>query len=296
MQENLGYAIMSETPCVVVNVQRSGPSTGQPTLGAYGDMMQARWGTHGDHEIIMLCPSTVQESLDMTIVAFNLSEKFRTPVLLFIDAELGHMRERVVIPDEGEFEVIDRVTTTIDKAEYQPFQTGGIHSEGMVPTFAPFGSGYRTYITGLTHNEQGLPRTTSAPIHERLVRRLVDKILLNKDEMTYLDELSFDDCEVGIVCYGITAGTCRDAVEQARSRGIKVGMLRLVTIWPFPEEVVARWAEKVHTLLMPEMNLGQMVHPMKEAVAGRCEVVLLPKIGGELHNPAEILDVLEKVR
>jgi 2-oxoglutarate ferredoxin oxidoreductase subunit alpha len=207
------------------------------------------------------------------------------------------MRERVVIPDEGEFEVIDRVTTTIDKAEYLPFQTGGDHSEGLVPTFAPFGSGYRTYITGLTHNEQGLPRTTSAPIHEHLIQRLTDKILLNKADMTYLDELYFDDCEVGIICYGIAAGACRDVVEQARSEGIKVGLLRLVTIWPFPEETVARWAEQVHTLIVPEMNLGQIVHPIKEAVAGRCEVVLLPKIGGSLHTPAEILDVLrEKVQ
>lgn len=293
MQENLGYAIMSETPCVIVNVQRSGPSTGQPTLGAYGDMMQARWGTHGDHEIIVLCPATVQECLDVTITAFNLSERFRTPVLVFIDGEMGHMRERVVIPEEGTFEVAERVRTTIDKPQYQAFATGGIHSDTLVPTFAPFGSGYRTYITGLTHNEQGLPRTTSAAIHENLLQRLADKILLNQAELTFYEELYMDDCDVAFIAYGLTAGACRDAVAAARARGLRVGMLRLITVWPFPEELVAQVAARVKALLVPEMNMGQMVHPIKEAVAGRCAVRSLPKIGGALHTPAELLEALE---
>jgi 2-oxoglutarate ferredoxin oxidoreductase subunit alpha len=281
---------MSETPCVIVNVQRSGPSTGQPTFGAYGDMMQARWGTHGDHEIILLCPASVQESLEMTIVAFNLSERFRTPVLLFIDGELGHMRERVVIPEEGSYQLVERTRTTLDEASYQPFATNG----NMVPDFAPFGTGYHTYVTGLTHNEQGLPRSTSTVIHERLLNRLADKILLYRDELTYVEEWYADDCDVALITYGIVAGACRDAVELARQRGIRVGMLRLITVWPLPDEIVIRWAERTRALLVPEMNMGQIVHPIREAVAGRCPVVSLPKIGGALHTPAELVQALEE--
>lgn len=292
MQENIGYGIMTETPCVIVNVQRSGPSTGQPTLGAYGDMMQARWGTHGDHEIIMLCPATVQESLDVTITAFNLAEKYRTPVLLFIDGELGHMRERVVIPEDDEFELVERVRTTVAPSEYRPFHTNG----QLVPAFAPFGSGYHTYVTGLTHNEDGLPRASSAQVHDQLVRRLSNKILLNKADIIQYEELYPDDCDIAIVTYGITAGACRDAVTEARRRGIKVGMLRLLTIWPFAEEIVARWARQVQVMLVPEMNLGQMVHPIREAAFGECVVQLLSKIGGELHTPADILEALEKIQ
>ncbi len=289
MQENLGYAIMTETPCVVVNVQRSGPSTGQPTLGAYGDMMQARWGTHGDHEIIMLCPSSVQEALELTITSFNLAEKFRTPVLLFLDGELGHMRERVVIPEDDEFEIVDRVITSQSPHDYQAFQTNG----SLVPPFAPFGTGYRTYVTGLTHNEQGLPRTTSPQIHQHLVQRLVAKIITNQAEIIAYEELYADDCDLAVITYGLTAGACHDAVAEARRRGIRAGMLRLITIWPFADEVVARWASRVRAILVPEMNLGQMVHPIREAVAGRCVVSFLPKIGGELHLPAEITAALE---
>ncbi|NTU85034.1 MAG: 2-oxoacid:acceptor oxidoreductase subunit alpha [Chloroflexales bacterium] len=290
MQENLGYAIMTETPCVIVNVQRSGPSTGQPTLGAYGDMMQARWGTHGDHEIIMLCPSAVQEALELTITAFNLAERYRTPVLLFIDGELGHMRERLVIPEDDEFELVER-TRAESPAGYQPFAA----SESLVPPFAPFGAGYRTYVTGLTHNEQGLPRTSSALIHDQLVRRLAAKITTHSDDIVRYEELYADDCEVAIVAYGITARTSRDAVEAALRRGIKAGLLRLITIWPFPEEVVDRWAARVQAILVPEMNLGQIVHPIREAAAGRCQISLLAKIGGDLHTTAELLEALEEL-
>ena len=291
MQENLGYAIMTETPCVIINVQRSGPSTGQPTLAAYGDMMQARWGTHGDHEIIMLCPSNVQEALDLTIVAFNLAERYRTPVLLFIDGELGHMRERLVIPDDDQFELFERVRAE-SPAGYKPFQAG----ESLVPTFAPFGSGYRTYVTGLTHNEQGLPRTSSAAIHDQLVRRLAAKITAHMDDIVRYEEYCGDDCEVAIVAYGITARTCRDVIDEGRRRGIKVGLLRLITIWPFPEALVASWAARVRAMLVPEMNLGQIVHPIREAVEGRCTVRLLAKIGGDLHSPSELLEALEELR
>jgi 2-oxoglutarate ferredoxin oxidoreductase subunit alpha len=290
MQENLGYGIITETPCVIINVQRSGPSTGQPTMGAYGDMMQARWGTHGDHEIILLCPSSVQEAMELTIVAFNMAEQYRTPVLLFIDGELGHMRERLVIPDDSEITLFDRVRAE-SMDGYKPFQVG----ESLVPAFAPFGSGYRTYVTGLTHNEQGLPRTSSPAIHDKLVRRLAAKINDHSDDIVRYEEFYADDCDVAIVAYGITARTCRDVVEEARGRGVKAGLLRLITIWPFPEALVARWAARVGAILVPEMNLGQIYHPIREAVEGRCAVRLLAKIGGELHTPAELLDALEEL-
>lgn len=292
MQENIGYAIISETPCVIANVQRSGPSTGQPTLPAQGDIMQARWGTHGDHEIITLCPYSVQEALEYTIVAFNLAETYRTPVFVFIDAELGHMQERVVLPEDGTFEVKYRPVVTCSKEDYVPFRA---NPDTLVPPFAPFGSGYKTYVTGLTHNETGLPKTNSPEIHQNLVGRLCDKIIQHRDAMTFYDERDIDDCDVLIVSYGIAARPCEDALEEARSKGWKVGMLRLITIWPFPEERIQQMAERVRVMLVPEMNMGQAIHPIKEAVAGRCDVQPLSKIGGELHTPAEILNALERL-
>lgn len=295
MQENLGYSVISETPCVVVNVQRSGPSTGQPTMAAQGDMMQARWGTHGDHEIIMLYPYSVQESLDMTIQAFNIAERFRTPVLLYIDAEIGHMQEKVVIPDVEEVEIWSRPIYTGSKEDYVAFQPSGKGKDPLVPEFAAFGSGHHTYVTGLTHNEVGLPRTNSPEIHDNLVRRLSNKVLNGLDEYTYYQELYADDCDIAVVAYGITARACEDAVEQARAKGLKVGMLRLITIWPFPDAIIERWARNVKVMIVPEMNLGQMIHPIREVVAGTCEVRPLQKIGGEIHTPGEILDVLEGV-
>ncbi len=295
MQENLGYAIMSETPCVVVNVQRSGPSTGQPTLSAQGDMMQARWGTHGDHEIVMLYPNSVQESLDMTIVAFNIAEILRTPVLVFIDAEIGHMQEKVVIPSVEEVELRYRQLVTCSKEDYVPFKADNNANNPLVPEFAPFGSGYKTYVTGLTHNEAGLPKTNSAEIHINLINRQQEKILANKADFTYYEELYPEDSEIAIVAYGISSRACVDAIEQARERGIKVGMLRLITMWPFAEEIVTSWADRARAMIVPEMNLGQMIHPIREAVAGKCPIHTVNKIGGEIHTPGEILAAIEEV-
>jgi 2-oxoglutarate ferredoxin oxidoreductase subunit alpha len=212
-------------------------------------------------------------------------------VLLFLDGELGHMRERLVIPAEDELEVVDR-TRAERSQDYKPFATDA----SLVPAFAPFGTGFHTYVTGLTHNEQGLPKASSAAIHDRLVRRLAAKITTHIDAITRYDEYCVDDCEILLIAYGIVARTCRDVVAEGRRRGIKVGLLRLITIWPFPEAVVARWAARVQAMLVPEMNLGQIVHPIREAVAGRCMVSLLAKIGGELHTPAELLEALEELR
>jgi 2-oxoglutarate ferredoxin oxidoreductase subunit alpha len=290
MQENLGYAIMTETPCVLVNVQRSGPSTGQPTLGAYGDMMQGRWGTHGDHEVVMLCPCNVQETMMLTIRAFNLAERLRTPVLLFLDGELGHMCERVVIPEEEEIELEERTITSQAAEDYLPFQANG----NLVPPFAAFGTGYRTYVTGLTHNEAGLPRTTNTEIHVNLVERLAAKVLEQQADLTWYEAIEADDCDVLLVSYGLAANTCRDAVYEARRRGVRAGLLRLITIWPFPEDVLAHYAAQVSRMVVVEMNMGQIVHPIREAVAGRCAVQLLPKIGGALHTPTELIEALEQ--
>jgi len=295
MQENLGYAVITETPCVIINVQRSGPSTGQPTMAAQGDMMQARWGTHGDHEMIMLYPYSVQESLDMTIKAFNIAERFRVPVLLFIDAEIGHMQEKVVIPGIDEVELWERPSLTVSKEDYVAFKPSGKGKDPLVPEFVAFGNGYQTYVTGLTHNEVGLPRTNSPEIHANLVNRLADKVLSAQNDYTYYQESYADDCDVALIAYGITARACEDAIEEARAKGLKVGMLRPITIWPFPEDVILRWAERVKTLIVPEMNRGQMIHPIREAVAGKCEVRSLSKIGGEIHTPGEILAALEGV-
>jgi 2-oxoglutarate ferredoxin oxidoreductase subunit alpha len=288
MMENLGYASMTETPCVIVNVQRSGPSTGQPTMAAQGDMMQARWGTHGDHEIIAYSPNSVQETLDLTIHSFNMAEKYRVPVMLMLDADVGHMRERIVIPDE--VETIDRTPVTIEKEEYHPFRAGYTHKDSLVPEFAPFGSGYRTYVTGLTHDERGFPVTDNAEVHSRMVRRMVDKIKHAVDDITLYETKYLDDCDSVVISYGITSRSAFTAVEMAREKGIKVGYFRMISAWPFPEKEIKKLGETVKRIYVPEMNLGQLVHPIREYSC--VETVPISKIGGEVHKPKEILQQL----
>jgi 2-oxoglutarate ferredoxin oxidoreductase subunit alpha len=292
MMENYGFAAMTETPCVIVNVQRTGPSTGQPTLGAQGDMMQVRWGTHGDFEAIALAPSTVQECMDFTVDAFNLSEKYRTPVCLMTDGEVGHLRERIVIPEEEDISIVDRVEATVDKKNFIPF-TNSQTRDSKVPDFPTFGTGYRTYVTGLTHNEKGFPATDKQKDHEKLVNRITSKITDDLDKLTKIEHLRTDDATVAIVTYGATARPAESAMEIARKKGIKAGLLRLQLVWPFPYKEIEKLAKQVDKILVPEMNLGQMVHPITEYAGGHCEVVSLPKIGGEMHLPQEILKYLE---
>ena len=292
MMENYGYAIMTETPCVIANVQRTGPSTGQPTLGAQGDMMQVRWGSHGDMEAIALCPSTVQECLDMTIECFNLSEKYRHPVCLMTDGEVGHLREKVVIPDEDEMELIDRVPATIDKDKYIPF-TKSQTRDSKVPDFATFGTGYHTYVTGLTHNTRGLPATDKPKDHEELIMRIVTKISDDREKLTNVERIELDDAEIAFVTFGASARPAESVIDVARKKGIKVGMLRLKLVWPFPRKVINELSKQVHTIIVPEMNLGQMVHSVTEYAEGDCKVVSAPKVGGEMHLPEEILGILE---
>lgn len=292
MMENYGYAIMTETPCVIANVQRTGPSTGQPTLGAQGDMMQVRWGSHGDMEAIALCPSTVQECLDMTIECFNLSEKYRHPVCLMTDGEVGHLREKVVIPDEDEMELIERVPATIEKDKYIPF-TNSQTRDSKVPDFAVFGTGYHTYVTGLTHNTMGLPATDKPKDHEELIMRIITKISDDREKLTNVERIELDDAEIAFVTFGASARPAESVIDAARKKGIKVGMLRLKLVWPFPRKVINELSKQVHTIIVPEMNLGQMVHPITEYAEGDCKVVSAPKVGGEMHLPEEILGILE---
>ena len=291
MMENIGYAVMSETPCVIVDVQRSGPSTGQPTEGSQGDVMQARWGTHGDHEIIALAPATVQECMDLTMDCFNLAERFRNPVILLTDGDVGHMRERLVIPDRKDYEVEYRVPPPETVEGYVPFEA----NIDDVPRVANFGLGYHTYVTGLTHDVTGLPSTDDAEKHTALVTRLVNKIASKRNELARYEVDEQDDAKVGIISYGITARPAQGAVRLLREEGKSVSFMRLIGIWPFPNDPVAEFAEGLDHILVPEMNLGQVVHPVREAVEGQCKVTCLPKIGGVMHNPYEVMEAVDAI-
>ncbi|WP_461867005.1 2-oxoacid:acceptor oxidoreductase subunit alpha [Thermococcus sp.] len=291
MQENLGYAIMTETPVVVVDVQRGGPSTGQPTLGAQGDVMQSIWGTHGDHSLIVLTPATVQEAFDMTIRAFNLAEKYRTPVALLTDAEIAHMRERVYTPNPEDIELVYRkLPANKEEAQY-PF--GDIHGD-MIPPMPIFGKGYRTYVTGLTHDEKGRPKTVDAEVHERLIRRIINKLEKNKEDIIAYETFDLDDAEIAIISYGTVARSAIRAVKLLREEGIKAGLLKLNTIWPFDFEMIEGIAEHVSKIYVPEMNLGQVYHLVKEGANGKAEVELIPKIGGEIHTPTDIIERVKR--
>ncbi|UCG61603.1 MAG: 2-oxoacid:acceptor oxidoreductase subunit alpha [Candidatus Zixiibacteriota bacterium] len=291
MQENIGYAAMTETPCVIVDVQRSGPSTGQPTEGAQGDIMQAKWGSHGDYELIALSPSTVQECLDLTIEAFNLSETYGIPVILLTDGIIGHMREKVVLPEFEEIELTWRREPTKPKEEFQPF----LVDSTKIPEMAIFGTGYHTYITGLTHSETGYPATDSQVDHHRLVQRLCDKIRDNRDRIVQVerDYSDGDKDTIGIVSYGVTSRSVNSAVKMLRQDGLKIDHLRLVTNWPFPEKEVAELSERANRIVVPELNLGQVYHGVREAVAGRSEVIPLWKTGGEMHVPHDIVELVK---
>ncbi len=295
MMENYGYAIMTETPCVIANVQRTGPSTGQPTLGAQGDMMQARWGSHGDMEAIALAPSTVQESLDLTIESFNLSEKYRHPVCLMTDGEVGHLREKVVIPDENDMNLTERVVATVPKEEFIPF-TNSQTRDSKVPDFPTFGSGYRTYVTGLTHNEKGFPATDKPPDHVRLIERIITKITDDREELVDVERIDLDGAEIAFVTFGASARPAESAVGIARAKGIKAGMLRMRICWPFPRDVIRDLSKKVNTIIVPEMNLGQMYHPIREYAVEDCNVISAPKVGGEMHLPHELFEILEGLK
>lgn len=291
MMENLGLGIMMETPCVLVNVQRGGPSTGLPTLVSQGDMMQAKWGTHGDHSIIALSPSSPQELFDLTIHAFNLSEIYRTPVLVMTDAEVGHMTEKVVIPPLEEIEVVPRRKPTVPPEEYQPYR---VAPGEWVSPMAVAGDGYHIHTTGLTHDERGYPSTASDGAQWPLIQRLIDKIEKNKHDIVMLEEEGLDDAEVVVVSYGIAARTAIWPIQMARQEGIRVGLLRLVTVWPFPGEQIRELAGRVKALVVPEINMGQIVYEVERCAAGQAEVCLVPHPGGDIHDPQKVLNAVRQ--
>jgi len=291
MMENLGLGIMMETPCVLVNVQRGGPSTGLPTLVSQSDMMQARWGSHGDYAIIALAPSSPQELFDLTIHAFNLSEIYRTPVLVMTDAEVGHMTEKVVIPPPEEIEIVPRRKPTVPPEEYLPYR---VAPGELVPPMAVAGEGYRFHTTGLTHDERGYPATADDSAQWPLIQRLIDKIEKNKDDIIMLEEDSLDDAEVAVVSYGIAARTAIWPIQMARGEGIHVGLLRLVTVWPFPDRQIRDLAGRVESIVVPEINMGQIVREVERCAAGQAEVISVPHPGGGIHDPQKTLNAIRK--
>ncbi|MBN2319197.1 MAG: 2-oxoacid:acceptor oxidoreductase subunit alpha [Acidobacteria bacterium] len=283
MMEHIGLAVMLETPCVFVNVQRGGPSTGLPTLPGQADMMQARWGSHGDYEIIALCPNSPQECYDLTIKAFNLAETYRVPVMLMMDECVGHMTEKVVIPDAGEIDIVERRFTTAKRGEYLPYETYG----DWVPPMVKSGDGHYFHMTGLTHDERGYP-VMNAEAQEKCVHRIVNKIKENADDIILLREADTEDADVVVVSYGITSRVALKAISMAQAEGIKVGHLRLITAWPFPETRIRQLADQGKALVMPELNYGQMYLELQRVVEGRTRSHLVPHGGGTVHDPEVI--------
>lgn len=291
MMEHIGYAAMTETPCVFVDVQRAGPSTGLPTQPAQGDMMQARWGSHGDYGVIALSPNSPQECFDLAIKAFNLSEQYRVPTLLMMDECVGHMTERVIIPPAEEIEIYPRRFYEGSKEEYLPYAVNG----EFVPRMVKAGDGYRIHVTGLTHDDRGYPSMTVST-QGKLVRRLIDKLRLNADSIAECEEDQMEDAEVIVVTYGITSRVAIPAIHQARREGMNVGHLRLIVVWPFPEKRIRELASRVKAFVVPEINYGQMVYEVERCAAGKAGVELVPHGGGTVHNPKDIYNAIRRMK
>ena len=285
MQEHIGFAVMAEVPRVVVNVMRGGPSTGLPTSPSQGDVMQARWGTHGDHPAIVLAPASVGEVFEQTVRAFNLAERFRTPVIVLYDEVIGHTRESVVLP--ATVETLDRVQPDGDPDSFLP---KAAPADG-VPPLPAFGGGYRFHVTGLSHDERGFP-SDDGDNAEALLQRLHAKIEVHSDEITEVETFFMDDAELAIFGYGIVGRSARETVERARAEGIKVGLIRPVTLWPFPHNQVAEVARRVDRLIVAEMNLGQMIGEVERAAAGRTEIVGHFRAHGAPITPGDLLTVV----
>jgi len=292
MMEHIGYAAITETPCVFVDVQRGGPSTGLPTLPAQADMMQVRWGSHGDYMPIALSPNSPQECFDLMIKAFNLAEAYRVPVFFMMDEVVGHMTERVAIPPASEIEVVERRFTARKPGDYKVFGTNG----SLVPEMTKAGDGHRIHVTGLTHDERGYPAMNPAA-QDKLVRRLLDKVNASADTLVDVRMDGVEGADVVVVSFGITSRVATAAIEAARAQGVKVGHLRLIICWPFPSKLIAELAGRVKAFVVPEINMGQMVLEVERAVAGRTRVVSVPHPGGTVHEPAVITRaIVEAVR
>lgn len=283
-QELIGYAAAAEIPVVIVNVQRVGPSTGQPTAPSQGDVMQARWGTHGDHPMIALSPWSVREAFDLTVRCVNYSERFRTPVILLMDEIVGHLREKVELPEENEIEVYPRRKPDCSRAEgYEPYRP----DKDLVPNTANFGEGYHIHVSGLIHDETGFP-VGSPKVTEEAIRRLHQKIEIAEDEIIHVEASFMDDAEYAVVAFGGTARTAYEAVKNARAKGQKVGLLRLITVWPFADKAIHALAAKVKGILVAELNYGQIVGEVARAAAGQCPVELCAKYNMQIFEPEEI--------
>ena len=290
-QEMLGLACIAEIPCVIVNVQRVGPATGQPTSPAQGEVMQTRWGTHGDHWLITISPSSVPECFELTLRAVALSEKYRCPVILLMDEVIGHMREKIELPDNyDEIPQAERKMPTCAPEEYLAY---GCEEGSKVPAMAPFGSGYRWHVTGLVHDETGFPKGTGAATKESQ-DRLRTKLTDNLDDIVQVENYRMEDAEFAVVAFGGAARTAYEAVDMARTEGLKVGFVRPITIWPFAEKQMQDLAGKVKGILVHELNCGQYVLEVERAVAGKVPVSLFAKYDNESATPAELLAEIKK--
>lgn len=292
-QENLGLAYEAEIPVVVVDVMRGGPSTGLPTQGAQQDVMQARWGSHGDHGTIAYAPASVPECYTLAIEAFNAAERYRQPVLILSNAEIGHMREKFVVPEPGSFEIVNRKKPAVDPEHFVPYKAD---IEDDVPPMAGFGDGYRWHVTGLTHNEWGFPTNDPVEIDKKM-RRLMRKIDRFRDDIVKYETVSAEDAEVLVVSYGSVSRSSVRAVKDARAQGIKAGHFRPITLWPFADKELEKLARKVKTIIVPELNCGQMVLEVERAVHGKARVVPMSLVNGELFQPSEIFEkIVEEVK
>ncbi len=289
MMENIGLGVMLETPCVVVNIQRAAPSTGLPTMVGQGDMMQARWGSHGSYEIIALAPSSPQDIFDLTILAFNLSEEYRVPVLIMSDEVVGHMSEKVVIPRVPPEDLIYRRRPEVGPDDYLPYEPDA----NLVPSMAVAGEGYHFHVTGLTHDERGYPVMT-AGAQDRLVRRLVDKIRVNRRDIIRYKEVELEDADIILCAYGVSVRIAQAAVRMARDEGIRAGLLQLITVWPFAEERVRELSLQAKAFVVPEINYGQIVLEVERCAGGRARTILVPHMGGSVHSPQVILEAIRE--
>ena len=289
MMENFGLALCTETPCVIVNVQRAGPSTGLPTQGAQGDMMQARWGSHGHYDIIALAPSSPQETFYQTIMAFNLSETYRLPVLIMTDEMIGHLSERVIIPDAKKIKTVSRAKPKGRKDRFKPFKP----EDGHVAPMAAAGEGYNIHVTGLTHDEKGYPVMT-VEAQEEMMARLMGKVKANLKDIIRTEGFMLDDAEIVIVSYGVSVRTSLAAVEEAREQGIKAGLLKLITVWPFPESQIRQLAKKVKGFVTVEVNLGQIHLEVQRCVGDRVPTHLVGHVGGTIITPESVIETLKE--
>ena len=290
MQEHIGFACMAEVPCVIVDVMRAGPSTGLPTQPSQGDVMQARWGAHGDHPIIALAPASVYEFLELTVQAFNLSERYRTPVFVLVDEVVAHMREGVVLPARRDIAVEERSQPTVPPEWFIPYGDPGTG----VPPMPPFGEGYRYHVTGLSHDVRGYPTTRKDEVGP-LMRRLFSKISKDYDRLQWCDSFYTEDAQITVIAYGCVVRAALRAVKEARGKGLKAGLIKLKLLWPFMRHTIVKVLENSPKVLVPEMNMGQISREVKRVNQGRCEVATLNKVDGTLITPGEILKTLEEI-